>query len=507
MKLRPFFSIVLLLSTWNMIAQGSSEVFLFDMETEKDTVRLLNKRNISNNEGYDNQPSFYNDNTVLFASNRGGQTDIVAYRINSNKISWISSTPRGSEYSPLKIPDENAISAIRLDTNGLQRLYRYDFESGKSKEIIKDLKVGYHLWYDQHIIVSTVLVENRMDLVVSNLKDGTKFTFQKNVGRSLHKIPNSHLISFISKEGATGIVKSMNPVSGATKEIIELVDKSEDIAWLNDGTLVTGYDNMLLGLKPGMDNEWELLSRFDASEIRGISRLAISANGRHLALVAKDSPFKIVEKQVTTFNARDLDAFVGCYAERVTVLNYPADTLYTGRGLMKKNYRKFYKNNPFVEVKVASRIAIGNFVIDQELVTIGNDTNQQVALYEIDDLINSMSFIQDREMEYDPELIVQKQLDAYNSRDLEGFLSTYSDSIKIYNYPGQLSSSGLPEIRKDYAAFFQTTPDLHCEIKNRIVIGNKIIDHEYITMNGEKLNAVAIYEVWEGKIDKVTFIR
>lgn len=507
MKLRPFFPVALLLGIWTGSAQGGSEVFLFDMETEKDTIRLLNKRNISNNDGYDNQPSFYDDNTVLFASTREGQTDIAAFTINSNTTSWISNTRGGSEYSPLKIPAENTISAIRLDTNGLQLLYRYGFESGKSKEILKDLKVGYHLWYDQHIIVATVLVENRMDLVVSNLKDGTKFTFQKNVGRSLHKIPNSHLISFISKEGDTGIVKTMDRVSGATEELIELPNNSEDIAWLNDGTIVTGYDNMLLGFKPGTDSEWKLFYRFDATEIRGISRLAISDNGRHLAMVAKDSPFKIIEKQVDTFNARDLDAFVGCYDPGVTVLNYPTDTLYTGRGQMKEHYRKFYENNPSVKVKVASRIAIGNFIIDQEMVTIGNKTNLQVALYEIDDLIKNMCFIKDSKMADDPELIVQKQLDAYNRRDLEEFLSTYSESIKIYNYPGQLRSSGLPKISKDYAAFFQTTPDLHCEIKNRIVIGNKIIDHEYITMNGEKLNAVAIYEVREGKIDKVTFIR
>ena len=43
-------------------------------------------------------------------------------------------------------------------------------------------------------------------------------------------------------------------------------------------------------------------------------------------------------------------------------------------------------------------------------------------------------------------------------------------------------------------------------MKNRIVIGNKVIDKEYITANGDTFSAVAIYEVANGKIAKVTFI-
>ncbi len=59
----------------------------------------------------------------------------------------------------------------------------------------------------------------------------------------------------------------------------------------------------------------------------------------------------------------------------------------------------------------------------------------------------------------------------------------------------------------DYATFFESTPDLNCKVLNRIVIGNKVIDEEYITANGDNFSAVAIYEVENGKITKVTFIR
>ena len=117
-----------------------------------------------------------------------------------------------------------------------------------------------------------------------------------------------------------------------------------------------------------------------------------------------------------------------------------------------------------------------------------------------------MNFIFDEPTE-DPEAIVQKQLDAYNARDIDAFLATYTDDVALYNYPNTLRSEGQDAMREGYTGFFENTPDLHCEIINRIVIGNKVIDEEYITANGGNFSAVAVYEVENGKIAKVTFIQ
>ena len=86
-------------------------------------------------------------------------------------------------------------------------------------------------------------------------------------------------------------------------------------------------------------------------------------------------------------------------------------------------------------------------------------------------------------------------------------MDTYGEDISLYNYPAEKRSQGKEEMRKSYADFFASTPDLHCELKNRIVIGNKVIDEEKITANGNTFSAVAIYEVEDGKISKVTFLR
>jgi hypothetical protein len=506
MRYFPFW-IGLLVFSLQAVSQQSTEIYLMDVTKKTDSIRLSTPLNISNNEGYDNQPSFLDNDNILFASTRKNQTDIAHYNISKGTKSWISNTAQGSEYSPLKIPNKEAVSAIRLDSDGLQRLYQYDLRTGISKELLRDLKVGYHVWYNDHIIVCTVLIENRMDLVVANVKEGTNFTVQKNVGRSLHTIPNTHLISFISKEEKTLEIKSLNPINGTIEKINFIWNGREDITWLSENTILATTEKAIVQVPADTTGVWHSFHQFEPLEVYKMSRMAVSPNGKKLAIVAKPSPDKIIQKQVESFNARDLDAFVNCYTNTVLVTNYPSDTISVGRQQMKEGYKKFYERTPNVEVKVSNRITIGATVIDQEVVRINDKQNLQVAIYEVDGRIKSMRFIRDKKVDTDPEIIVQKQLDAYNARDIEGFLATYASDIKLYNFPNTLRTDGVAAMRKGYGSYFESTPDLHAEIKNRIVIGNTVIDEEEVTVNGYISNAVAIYEVENGKISKVTFVR
>jgi len=176
---------------------------------------------------------------------------------------------------------------------------------------------------------------------------------------------------------------------------------------------------------------------------------------------------------------------------------------------MREIYKGLSPANKTYQVAVVKRIVIGSNVIDHEkVIRNGKFEQMQVAIYKVDKgAIEHMTFIYDDTKAPDPETIVQKQLDAYNARDIDGFMDTYTDDISLFNYPSEKRSQGQEEIRKGYADFFTTTPDLHCEVKNRIVIGNKVIDEEIITANGNTFSAVAIYEVDNGKISKVYFLR
>lgn len=103
--------------------------------------------------------------------------------------------------------------------------------------------------------------------------------------------------------------------------------------------------------------------------------------------------------------------------------------------------------------------------------------------------------------------LVQRQLNAYNARNMEAFLEPYSDDVELYNFPATLIGKGKVEMEKNYKGFFMTTPELHCEIKARIIQGDIIIDQESVSGFGsKKFGAIAIYHIEKGKISKVYFV-
>jgi len=110
-----------------------------------------------------------------------------------------------------------------------------------------------------------------------------------------------------------------------------------------------------------------------------------------------------------------------------------------------------------------------------------------------------------------PEQIVQKQLDTYNQRDIEGFMALFSPDVTLYNQgdPKPIAS-GFDEVKKLYTRLFDQSPTLHSTLTNRIVLGQTVIDHESITGRmgkAEAIELVVIYEVKSQKIWRVTVIR
>ena len=80
--------LILLLLITLIYSQTPTEVYLFELSKVNGQYSLTNPVNISNNPGYDNQPSFMkNGRQVLFASTRNQQTDIVSYNIRTKKKS------------------------------------------------------------------------------------------------------------------------------------------------------------------------------------------------------------------------------------------------------------------------------------------------------------------------------------------------------------------------------------------------------------------------------------
>ena len=113
--------------------------------------------------------------------------------------------------------------------------------------------------------------------------------------------------------------------------------------------------------------------------------------------------------------------------------------------------------------------------------------------------------------EMTPEQVVQKQLETYNQRDINGFMSLIDDNVTFYDYSnGNITMSGASACKEFYSNLFEASPNLHSTILQRTIFGNKIIDYERISgRNGNKdmVELILIYEVKKEKIIKVTVLR
>ncbi|ULH14662.1 nuclear transport factor 2 family protein [Deinococcus sp. KNUC1210] len=107
------------------------------------------------------------------------------------------------------------------------------------------------------------------------------------------------------------------------------------------------------------------------------------------------------------------------------------------------------------------------------------------------------------------EALVRGQLEAYNARDLETFVSFFDDDIEAFLMPGQLLYQGKDELRQRHAVRFQE-PDLYAELLHRRVIGDFVIDQEAVTRNFPEgrgqFDVAATYQIENGNIRRMWYV-
>lgn len=108
-----------------------------------------------------------------------------------------------------------------------------------------------------------------------------------------------------------------------------------------------------------------------------------------------------------------------------------------------------------------------------------------------------------------PEAVVQRQLDAFNVRDIDALLAIYAPDAKTFEHPATLVASGAAQLRERFVARF-AEPNLHARLVHRIVVGRFVIDHEVVTRTFPEgpgtLELVATYEVVDGRIQNAWFL-
>lgn len=274
-----------------------TEIFVAPVTWDGATPTVGAPENVTFRDGYDNQPRFEADGSLLYTRDTGGQTDI--WRLppegRAGEAVRVTDTPE-SEYSPTPRTwvGDGSFTVVRVEGDGSQRLWLFDRRGEAPQVVVRDLQpVGYHAWAeDGRALVSFVLGEPHR-LVLSRPISGrgsrrgdwSHETVTADIGRGIAAL-DRHRVAFVQK-GETWRIDLLDTRNGSVSPLVETRPEREDFAVDPRGALWMGDGARLYRFVPGEGSEWRLIA--DLSAVPGvgsITRLAFSEDGSRLALVA-----------------------------------------------------------------------------------------------------------------------------------------------------------------------------------------------------------------------------
>lgn len=246
--------------------------------------------------GYDNQPAFSADGArILFAANRDGrQTDVFVFDRASGRVSPLTATPENENsptYLPAGIGVAGGFSVVRTEADKSQRLWHFDAEGRNPQLVLTDVKpVGYHAWVDADALALFVLGPPST-LQIATVKTGKAQIAAEGIGRSLHRIPGTRLVSFVHREPSGEYwIKQIDIDSKAIAPLVRVVDGNaeRDMTWMPDGkTILMSGGTKIYSWTRGASGWTEV---FDAAphKLGAVTRLAVSPKADTVAIVVAE---------------------------------------------------------------------------------------------------------------------------------------------------------------------------------------------------------------------------
>lgn len=275
----------------------NSDVWLFSYSVKSGIYSFTNGKNISNRPGYDNQPFFSNDGAqLLFSSERdSGQTDIYDYLLKSEQT-FPQNNTRVSEYSPEYIPGSFSISTVVVEEDSTQRLWKYDIRKRdqtkmyKTELVLPNVKnVAYSRWYNDSIVFLCILPEP-MNLFIANVNTGIISKCAMNVNRSMcvyHQKNRDLFLYTQMKADTTCAIQALSNTGAHVPDFrpIPFLKGSMDFTVDKNGNIFMASGTKLFIWAIGKSKEWKEIADFASQGLHKITRLMMSPDGKHLALV------------------------------------------------------------------------------------------------------------------------------------------------------------------------------------------------------------------------------
>ena len=294
--MRALLLIGLMLQAQAPAAPPGTDIYLVRLSSGLASMKAAKPTPVSTAPGYDNQPFFSADgNRLLFAANRDGkQTDVFMFTRDNGRVTQLTSTPE-NENSPTFLPsgkgNADGFSVVRSELDKTQRLWRFNAAGREPYLLLTDIKpVGYHAWVDTDRVALFVLGEPN-SLQLASVNSGKGEVVANGIGRSLHRIPGSRMVSFVHREPSGEFwIKQIDVDSKKIDPLTKVVEGAtdRDMAWTPDGrTILMSSGTKIFSWTRGASSWTEV---FDAAphNLGAVSRIAVSPKGDAIAIVVAE---------------------------------------------------------------------------------------------------------------------------------------------------------------------------------------------------------------------------
>lgn len=263
----------------------STDIHLFDLKEKKGKISISKGKNITDRAGYDNQPSFFNNDYILYSSHQGGQNDIMIYDTNKETTSNLSNS-KDSEYSPTPIPGLNSYAVVRVEEDNSQRLWMYHMDKEAEPMLIFDkiMPVGYFAISDRDVLM--FVLGRPTTLVLANMEIVDDDIITSNIGRTIRQIPGTREFTFErTEEDGSQMIYRLERSKNEFSKVVQKLEGSMDWTITQEGTYITSVGTKILAFNPKHHTEWQEVSDLGAIASKGITRMTVNQENDKLALV------------------------------------------------------------------------------------------------------------------------------------------------------------------------------------------------------------------------------
>jgi len=275
------------------------DVYLADLQDGN----ISNVKKINASVGYHNQPTFNLTGTQLYFTSQQGrdgkgesgeksQMDIARYDIKSGTLDLFQSTAL-SEYSPTVLPADQALSAVVVEADGKQRLWRLPVTGEPAVMLPEVVGVGYHAWGPADDVLLFILGKDEADHQIAyRNSNGDLTTLARNIGRGLAWRPGTNEGYFSERKGdrlALKMYETQNMQQSA--QLVLLPETAQDFRWWNRDLLIASAGQKLHSWQPGAKRWQRWLDLSDHCD-GSVSRFSFSIDQKQLAFVCQPAGAK-----------------------------------------------------------------------------------------------------------------------------------------------------------------------------------------------------------------------